>query len=36
MARNFVHECAANILHGALKRLFKEVLGMKAQVVLNK
>lgn len=36
MVRDFVCECAANVLHGVLKRLFKEVLGMKAQVILNK
>ena len=36
MARGFVYECAVNVLHGVLKRLFKEVLGMKTQVILNK
>ena len=36
MARNFAYECAANVLHGALKRLFKEMLRVEVQVVLNK
>ena len=36
MVRDLAYEYAVNVFHGVLKRLFKEVLGMKAQVILNK